>query len=629
MTALCGALAAVPDDRRERLCRELIGGLSRYGHHPPRIRTLGEASFALSLFDLTPEDREDRQPISNGYLLVADIRIDNREDLLAALPGGTSIRGAADSTILAGAIDRWGLCALDRVIGDFAVAIYQSGPRQLHLARSPAGQRPLFFREKDGVVAFASMPSALLALGRADFDLDALTMILGDLEPDAESSGLAGIRRVPPGTILSFGPSRQRRSIWPASSPQELRTLEQHVAGYRDLLDRAVRSRLRRVSGPAATHLSSGYDSNAVAATAARIEGEACPLVAFTSAPAPGFAGPMPRNRIADESPLAALTARRYGMDHQVIRNPGSWVEGLRSQARDYQNPSRNIVNSAWLRSIEQAAAARGATILLSGDLGNLTLNTGGLWALGDVVRDRGIGSWWREARAAARSGDVRWRGILFNSFGRYLPLSVFHLILDRGLGVRDRGAASFLNRDRLDTLRAGANRYDRRLQLDPADYRRQVLEAMDYGTTRKGALAESGIDVRDPTSDRRVMDFSLALPPEMMFADGVSRPLARAALADRVPAEILQSKVRGTQAADWCEVNHPAAIRAAVEEIAASPTVRALIDIPALIEAVDRWPRSDLGQFEIYDRYAGYLPATIATGMFILEMERIRPGSL
>jgi hypothetical protein len=61
---------------------------------------------------------------------------------------------------------------------------------------------------------------------------------------------------------------------------------------------------------------------------------------------------------------------------------------------------------------------------------------------------------------------------------------------------------------------------------------------ARRLGITRKGTLADGGIDVRDPTADRRLIEFCLSVPTEQFFRNGVPRALARAALADRVPAD-------------------------------------------------------------------------------------------
>ncbi len=80
------------------------------------------------------------------------------------------------------------------------------------------------------------------------------------------------------------------------------------------------------------------------------------------------------------------------------------------------------------------------------------------------------------------------------------------------------------------------------------------ALRRGDRGPHQKGVLAGWGIDVRDPTADRRLVEFCLAVPTDQFMRDGAPRALARRALADRLPAAVLNAPTKGYQAADWHE---------------------------------------------------------------------------
>ena len=58
----------------------------------------------------------------------------------------------------------------------------------------------------------------------------------------------------------------------------------------------------------------------------------------------------------------------------------------------------------------------------------------------------------------------------------------------------------------------------------------------------------------RDPTADVRLLEFCLAVPTEQFLRDGMQRALARRALADRLPKQVLEEPRRGLQVADWHE---------------------------------------------------------------------------
>src|SRR5437763_9947232 len=115
----------------------------------------------------------------------------------------------------------------------------------------------------------------------------------------------------------------------------------------------------------------------------------------------------------------------------------------------------------------------------------------------------------------------------------------------------------------------------------------------MDFGQYRKGILGGWGIDKRDATADRRLVEFCLSLPLDMLLSKGERRPLARAALADRLPAEVLDAKGKGYQAADWHEAltrDRPA-IAALVERVADDETASSVVDVDWLRAALADWP--------------------------------------
>ncbi len=80
------------------------------------------------------------------------------------------------------------------------------------------------------------------------------------------------------------------------------------------------------------------------------------------------------------------------------------------------------------------------------------------------------------------------------------------------------------------------------------------ALRRVDSGNYTKGYLAGWGIDVRDPTADRRLIEFCLTVPADQYLRHGVRRALARTAFADRLPARIVNETRKGYQAADWHE---------------------------------------------------------------------------
>ncbi|MES2001536.1 MAG: asparagine synthase-related protein [Pseudomonadota bacterium] len=549
------------------------------------------------------------------FVLAADIQIDNRAALADELRiDARDLSGLSDSALLLLLWNKREDGALDRLVGDFAIAVWDRNLRRLVLARDPSGQRPLFTSLSGKRLAFASMPSGLVAHRAINqgFDPTGFASKLSD-ELGQTSTYFTGVERLQPGHCAFYSNGRlDVRRWWNPSFDRHELGIDEAVDRYRSLLDQAVRARTGYDQQVVACQLSAGWDSSAVTATASRVADR--PVVAFTSAPAKGFAGPVPRGRLADESEIAAATAKYCGIDHHVLRQSPLTLKFLEQQAQDFQEPSRNLINAVWDRDIQTMTAKMGGKVLLNALLGNLTLHFGGLPVLRLWLGGGHPATWLDQARAVARRGDVSWRGILFNSFDPLLPAALSRNLRRIGLGT-DRWTGWFLNEDLRAQRRASI---DDRAAWNPNVDRVKLITNLDHGMLGKGALASTGILPSDPLSDRRIMEFSLRLPPEMMLDKGVYRPLARRALADRLPVEMFDSPLRGVQSADW-QTRFPRSEAVRIfDAIRGDPNVSEFLDLKRIKSCLDRWPTTDAGVLDGWELYGRMLPIALATGVFI-----------
>ena len=622
MTAIAGWVGAAGPGS-ELHCEAQLATQRNYGSTAPQYRSLGSATFGKLLAAALPEDDFDRGPLVAGSqaMLVADVRIDNRDGLILRLgcdPDQSKSR--SDSHLLLQAWLKWGEDCLDHLVGDFAFAIWNDERRQLTLVRDPTGQRPLFFAPADNSIAFSSTPAGLLNCPglRLNFAFPRLAASMigsAHLEPDTL---FEGIGRVLPGHVAIWRGSdvRQQPHWSPPGSELCLRQGE-YVEAYRHHLDMAVGARLRRHSGGLGTHLSAGYDSSAVAATAARLSKDV-PPTAFTCAPRAGFDGPVPPGRLADESGIAALAARQNGMEHVVVRPKLGALAGLRRHARLYQDPGINLVNMEWWAEILRQASERGVSTMLVGMMGNLSINASGLSILPQWIRQGSLGQWLVQARAAAARPDVRWRGVLFNSFGPWVPPGFADRLQSRFRGIPSAREQSFfrdewwssLPQDHIPRPQWHARYPDR---LD-------AIRVVDIGLLRKGAWADARIDERDALADRRLLDFSFQLPPEQLLDRGDYHPLARRALSDRLPDELLDLRLRGLQGADWYERFDRVQAHEIVEELASCHAASELLDLARIRIAIDQWPVQGTADPRTTVLNRMRLLIALATGAFIQE---------
>jgi asparagine synthase (glutamine-hydrolysing) len=613
----------------------LLDAQSAYGPHGRDFATRGDYSAGRRLYRLLPEDAFDRQPVTSEdgrFMLVADVRIDNRDELISSLRLGTSDGSRlSDSDLLLRGCLAWGRGILERMIGDFAFALWDGRDRTLLLARDTAGEKPLHYRQGEGFVAYASMPLPLARLPGTRFDVDEerLAGFVADLPPGGSRSFLSGVSTLEPGHwafVTGNGIATER--YWePVARPLGFARKEQYGEALREQLDAAVSRRLRRSDGLAGSQLSSGLDSSAVttsAALALAARGER--LLAFTSAPRAGFDGPVVAGRIGDESAIAAATARLHpNIDHQVLRPSGvSAMQLLETSHRLSGQPVGHVCNNVWWQSINRRAGEAGVRVMLTGEAGNFTISAGlGVDTLGDLARGGTWGRWWREARALRRRGNFDWPQMLNASFGSRLPEGLYARLRGRRPELPPFVAAGWRDSMR---RRLESSGWDVRPPRGSAQRRWKYLRMVDPGNYRKRSLAEWGVEERDPTNDRRLVEFCFSLPPEALLDGGVRRPALRQALAGRVPDSVLDQRLRGQQMPDWYEQIRGDEVQAYARAQAQSGLAAPFIDLDAANEAALSWPTSGWGERPVIYRYRMYLLRTLAAASFVGS---VRSGGL
>ncbi|MGH7248263.1 MAG: lasso peptide isopeptide bond-forming cyclase, partial [Pseudomonadota bacterium] len=168
MSAIAGLLRFDGETVRRSELERVANTLRQYGPDRSGIVTVGCIGIVHVLMRMTPEDEFDRQPLQgrSGALIAADVRLDNRDEMLAAI--GMPPRQAiawSDSRVLLAAWERLGDALWPMLRGPFAVAIWQPRRRALTLARDHLGLDVVMWHKSERFFAFATMPNGLFALG--------------------------------------------------------------------------------------------------------------------------------------------------------------------------------------------------------------------------------------------------------------------------------------------------------------------------------------------------------------------------------------------------------------------------------------------------------------------------------
>jgi asparagine synthase (glutamine-hydrolysing) len=612
-------------------------------HGPDRAEVMVAGSIGLVhvLMRMTPEDQLDRQPWrgASGAVITADVRLDNRDYVLARLSVAPQEAMAwPDSRVVLAAWEKLGDAVWPILRGPFAVAIWDPRSRALTLARDHIGLNVVMWHKNERFFAFATLPKGLFALPDVPRELSeekfADFLVLN--HADHATTIYRDIFRIPPAqvaTVKSDGAVTLRR-YWSAADikPVRLSSDAAYTDGLRDVLDRAVRRQMRSAH-PLGCYLTGGLDSSAVAALAARALAEKGQrLVAFTQVPREGFDGWPLRGRYNDETPyVEAIREKLVNVDVTYVRNNEyDDFDDLERFFLMLEGPVRNPVNLGWMMAIPRLARAQGRRVLLGGQLGNYTISWYGWSQTADhVLRGRLVTAFRQAGLHYRLSPDSRWTAFRRLILEPLVPHAIgswahrrrhkYQAPWDEHAAIRPEFAAAMgvaaraaeVGHDFLYRLERG----ERAAGLTPTDY---------YGDWLAADKALHGVEVRDPTADLDVIEYCFGVPPEQYLVEHTDRSLIRRAMWGILPEIVLTNRLNGLQAADWFEkfANRREQLAAELAELAGSPLVRKAIDIERLERALNNWPAGGWHTRRVYYEYALALSRGVSGARFLRWIE-------
>jgi asparagine synthase (glutamine-hydrolysing) len=480
----------------------------------------------------------------------------------------------SDTEILVHAWEEWGEDCLAELRGMFAFALldlrmrYATAPL-LFLARDPLGIKPLYYTQTPEGFVFASEVRALLASGVVPKKLseDALTSYLLFGSVSEPVTMMEGVFSLPPGhRMLLYVPERRRapraRPWWdPAQSPaardpKKPADFPEAAKRTRQLLEDAIRSHLI-ADVPVGLFLSSGLDSGAIAALAARMKrGLRSFTLTFPGTP-------------YDESELARRIAEHSGTKHKEVPLDGQAVVSRLDEALSaLDQPTMDGINTYF---VSWAARELGLKVALSG-LGGDELFAGYrtfdytqrleklvrmAWFVPAPVR-RAIAPVLSRSQVraggpdAARKGVAAWVSPDALPHPYFFARALFPTTELRRL-IEPRFRASSVHADGV-TLEPTWVGWLERI----ADVARKLepvgsigwLEMRSYMTstllrdTDSVSMARS-LEVRVPLLDTPLVEFVSSLPDKLRFRPGVHKALLVEAMSGTFAAEIALQRKR------------------------------------------------------------------------------------
>lgn len=509
----------------------------------------GPAALGHALLATTPEALIEQQPFTHsqtGCTITADIRLDNRADLLAALGLGYSPRVVGDAELTLLSYLRWGTDCLDRLRGDFAFAIWDPREQRLFCARDQVGMRQLVYHNSSGkLFALATEPAVLLrhhAVPKRVNEARIADFLEGFEAIDLTSTFFLDVFRLPPAHAMIIDQSALRIwRYWRLAPPPIVRRPDQraYVDAFLDVFTESVRSRLRSPDA-VGSMLSGGMDSGSVTAIAAQL------LKAAGAAPLKTFSA-IDEDPDCKESQAIREALTLPGIDPHlvVLGDTDGYAEDVARLTLECAEPFDG--NMALPRAIYLAGQRSGIKVMLDGVSGDTTLPTGNM-----IAHHLGQGDWikaWKEARAQERFWGKEFNGAKeFTAVARRrLAPAWFRALRHRRwerLNAEIDAEQSPVNAGLAERIRmperrrAHADHVRTATGNDPATQALRMLHPYAVvGRERYDRVAGAvGIEPRDPFLDIRVLEFCLTLPVEQIHADGWPKLILRNAMGGILP---------------------------------------------------------------------------------------------
>jgi asparagine synthase (glutamine-hydrolysing) len=490
------------------------------------------------------------QPITNEdatIWVVFNGEIYNYRALRAALERrGHSFRTATDTETIVHAYEEWGEAAFSHLRGMFSIALWDGRARTLLLVRDRAGIKPLFYAESARGLVFGSEIKAILASGEVTPELDpqALDHYLSFLYTPRTGSIFKGIRKLPPGHLLSWSAGRfDLRPYWTLPNDETFQGSDgDAVRTLRAVLADAVSSHM--ISDvPIGAFLSGGIDSGVVVGLMA--EASARPVKTFSI----GFDEPD-----FDELAAARRTAAHFATDHHEFVVRPDALSILESLVDHFDEPFGDV--SAIPTWYVSQMAAQQVTVALSGDGGDELFGGYDRYFAHPRVEafDRWAGAPGRRLAGAAwpwiphgRRGRNFLRHVAQDRRRRYVDaVSYFQpdektALFSAGFlqGV-DTGLATAALAGRFEAF-AGLDWHSQMMRVDFETYLPEdVLAKVD-----RTSMAHS-LESRVPLLDHAVVQFAASLPSHMKIRAGERKHIFRRVAAAILPAEVLTRRKQG-----------------------------------------------------------------------------------
>ncbi len=520
---------------------------------------------------VTPQAQLEKLPIEEDEIIfTADAILDNRTELLERLHYKGNAEAVSDGRLLYEMFRKYGTACLNDLLGAYSFVYYDSKKEELYLVADSTGTRALHYLHDKGVIYFSTLFEPILkAAGHRKIsdrwitDFLALDNMAWALDND--KTPYQEIYCVPAAHYLKITRAGiEKVRYW---NPNTTEIKGKSDEEYKELFRKVYQESVQRVmrNQDITMMLSGGLDSTSVAALVlkqAKQTGQT--LTSFTSIPEKDFKSKLSSYYITDESEAVQKTkeyfaGKGYQLNCEFIDMAGrnSW-DDRKEELDILEMPYKSMQNLLWIRECMRQSYAKGVRIMLSGGYGNVTVsNSFQRLYQRELLKKMKWGQFIRECYLCGK-----WNGLTHKQ-----TLKVAYNIVKGSLRkreIKDIDSSRIVNCSLLKEEWIEKEGFSDRVVRDYrtyqiTDYERAAAIGLmmndkifyQSGETQTKHSLATGVIIRDPTMDKRMIELCMRLPLSCSSKDGVDRRLVREYLKEDMPAHVIRQGYYGLQSAD------------------------------------------------------------------------------
>ncbi|BDZ72171.1 asparagine synthetase B family protein [Methanobacterium petrolearium] len=551
MSGVCGIIDFNNRPVHQETLEKMVEFISYRGPDGINYWVEGNVGMVNLALNTTPESLWENQPLlskDENLILTADARVDNREELISALRDNGYIKEKkhTDADLILAAYECWEEYCPKHIMGDFTFVLWDRSKEKLFIARDTFGARPFFYSIQDNVLYFAS---AVQPIAQTLPTSPSLNMQLMDdflhrsFNLWACQTIFNGIFRLPPSHFLTIVNGQRKRKLYHVFGQQpkpNFSSDQEWIDAFGVLLEEILINQLRS-NTPVGLWVSGGLDSSALACQIYDLKKKHPNLPEIKL-----ISSIFEETPSADEKDYFDLVAEYcQGTPVKYVVSDDCWPFGELGKDGGFPLDEPEIWEyRGHSQKVMKATKKEGCNVYLGGGGSDDLIGTS-FYRIPSALRDVKLKNWKQEVQWFHEKG-FSWKNLFFKAYllpliPRNLTYKVSMLWNRRKLPwLNQNYIPSHLNHCKLDEEFINPKNFDNygfvacQMLKNP-----WLISGYDFYSLLN---AYTGIELRQPYFDRRMVEFLIRIPSHLRSFEGVDRVLLRELMKGKLP-EIVRTR--------------------------------------------------------------------------------------